>query len=134
MAKTSKKIRDMAVAQSGPASEPPGANGPGKDTPVASATSKISGSKSSKTTGKSKAAAKRGTRPAGKTQRTRKSRAVTPIGQADGSRRIEFSDDDIRLRAYFIAEQRMQSGMPGDSTNDWWEAHRQLQEEASKNN
>jgi hypothetical protein len=47
---------------------------------------------------------------------------------------MEISDEDIRLRAYFIAERRMQTGMPGDSTNDWWEAHRQLQEEASKNN
>jgi len=134
MAKTSKKFRETAVAQSGPASELPGANSPGKDTPAGSAISKISGAESSKTKGKSKAPAKRATRPAGKTQRTRKSRAVTPTGQADPSQRVEFSEDDIRLRAYFIAEQRMQSGMPGDSANDWWEAHRQLQEEASKNN
>jgi hypothetical protein len=134
MAKTSKKSRETAGAQSGPASDSPNANNPGDDTPVGLTIGKISGPKSSKTTGKTKAAGKRATRPASKTQRTRKPRAVTPLGKTDRSRQIEISDNDIRLRAYFIAEQRMQSGMPGDSTNDWWEAHRQLQEEASKNN
>ncbi len=39
------------------------------------------------------------------------------------------SDDQIRLRAYFLAEWRMQNGIAGDSTHDWNEARRQLQEE-----
>jgi hypothetical protein len=41
------------------------------------------------------------------------------------------SDDAIRLRAYFIAEQRMQNGIDGDSASDWLEARRQLLEEAA---
>ena len=40
------------------------------------------------------------------------------------------SYDDISLRAYFISENRMQLGLPGDSAQDWIEAERQLVEEA----
>jgi hypothetical protein len=134
MAKTSKKSRETAVAQSGPGSDPSIASNPGKDSPVGLTIGKISRSKSSKTTGKTKVTGKNAIRPPSKTQRARKTRGVTPLGQSGRSPKIEISDDDIRLRAYFIAEQRMQSGMQGDSANDWWEAHRQLQEEASKNN
>jgi Protein of unknown function (DUF2934) len=43
----------------------------------------------------------------------------------------EPSDDDIRLRAYFIAERRLRLSLPGDSANDWIEARRQLIEEAA---
>ncbi len=43
-----------------------------------------------------------------------------------------FSDEDIRIRAYFIAERRMKDGAPGDSAHDWIEARRQLQEEAAE--
>jgi hypothetical protein len=134
MAKTSKKSKETAVTQGGPASVPSSTNNSDKDMSIGSATGKASGRKSSKTAGQPKAAAKRATRPAGKTLRARKPRTVTPAGTGNHSRRLEISDDDIRLRAYFIAERRLQSGMAGDSTNDWWEAHRQLQEEASKNN
>jgi hypothetical protein len=42
----------------------------------------------------------------------------------------EPSDDDIRLRAYFLAERRMKLSLPGDSDHDWIEARRQLLEEA----
>jgi DUF2934 family protein len=133
MAKNSKKSRETGIAQSGPGSDASIANNPGKETPVGLALGKIPGSKSSKTTRKTKVAGKNATRPPGKTERTRKT-GVTHFVQSARSPKIEISDDDIRLRAYFIAERRMQSGMPGDSTNDWWEAHRQLQEEASQNN
>ncbi|MEO7168035.1 MAG: hypothetical protein ABI787_04230 [Spartobacteria bacterium] len=40
-----------------------------------------------------------------------------------------FSDADVRMRAYFISEQRQQRGLPGDSAHDWLEALRQLQAE-----
>lgn len=43
-----------------------------------------------------------------------------------------FTDDDISLRAYFIAERRHKLGWPGDSTSDWVEAERQLTAEAKK--
>lgn len=43
----------------------------------------------------------------------------------------EPSDDEIRTRAYFIAERRMQLSLQGDSAHDWVEARRQLIEEAA---
>jgi len=41
------------------------------------------------------------------------------------------SDADIRIRAYFIAEQRARLSLPADPSNDWLEARRQLMEEAA---
>lgn len=40
------------------------------------------------------------------------------------------SNDDIALRAYFIAERRQKLGWFGDETQDWVEAERQLLKEA----
>ena len=45
---------------------------------------------------------------------------------------VEPTDDQIRLRAYFIAERRHQLSLPGDSAHDWIEARRQLIEEAQR--
>ena len=45
-------------------------------------------------------------------------------------RRPEPSDEEIRIRAYFIAERRIQLSLQGDSAHDWIEARRQLIEEA----
>ena len=42
------------------------------------------------------------------------------------------SDEEIRIRAYFIAERRMQLSLTGDSTHDWIEAKRQLIEETGR--
>jgi hypothetical protein len=39
---------------------------------------------------------------------------------------VEPSDDEIRLRAYFISERRRRLNLPGDSSADWIEARRQL--------
>jgi hypothetical protein len=47
------------------------------------------------------------------------------------SRPVEPTDDEIRIRAYFLAERRHQLSLPGDSAHDWIEARRQLIEEAS---
>ncbi|HEY1769515.1 MAG TPA: DUF2934 domain-containing protein [Chthoniobacterales bacterium] len=41
------------------------------------------------------------------------------------------SEDDIRLRAYYLAEQRIRDGLAGDSHADWLEARRQLLAEAA---
>lgn len=38
----------------------------------------------------------------------------------------EPSDDEIRMRAYFIAERRHRFALPGDADSDWLEAKRQL--------
>lgn len=44
----------------------------------------------------------------------------------------EPSDEEIRIRAYFIAERRIQLSLQGDSVHDWTEARRQLVEEANR--
>lgn len=44
----------------------------------------------------------------------------------------EPSDEEIRIRAYFIAERRSQLRLQGDSAHDWIEAKRQLIEEAGR--
>jgi hypothetical protein len=36
------------------------------------------------------------------------------------------SDEQIRIRAYFIAERRHRLALPGDADSDWLEAKRQL--------
>jgi hypothetical protein len=36
------------------------------------------------------------------------------------------SEDQIRIRAYFISERRHRLALPGDATSDWEEARRQL--------
>jgi hypothetical protein len=38
----------------------------------------------------------------------------------------EPSDEQIRTRAYFIAERRHRLGLPGDASSDWLEAKKQL--------
>jgi len=42
----------------------------------------------------------------------------------------EPSDADIRLRAYFIAERRVQLALEGDPANDWLAAKQELLQEA----
>jgi hypothetical protein len=51
---------------------------------------------------------------------------------AASKRTTEPLDDEIRLRAYFIAERRHKLSLPGDSNHDWIEARRQLIEEAQR--
>ena len=41
------------------------------------------------------------------------------------------TDEDIRLRAYFIAERRHRLALPGDADSDWLEAKRQLLSEVA---
>jgi hypothetical protein len=40
------------------------------------------------------------------------------------------SDEEIRLRAYFISERRRWFALPGDADSDWLEAARQLLSES----
>jgi hypothetical protein len=39
---------------------------------------------------------------------------------------VELSDEQVRLRAYFISERRRRFALPGDAESDWLEAKRQL--------
>jgi hypothetical protein len=42
----------------------------------------------------------------------------------------EPSDEEIRMRAYFISERRRRFALPGDADSDWLEAKRQLLSES----
>lgn len=55
---------------------------------------------------------------------------TTPKKVSSSASIPEPSDEEIRIRAYFIAERRIQLSLQGDSTHDWIEARRQLIEEA----
>ena len=68
--------------------------------------------------------------PKKKTVRTIKSSA--PKSTSSSASIYEPSDDEIRVRAYFISERRIQLALPGDSDRDWIEARRQLVEEAKR--
>jgi Protein of unknown function (DUF2934) len=45
---------------------------------------------------------------------------------------VEPTDEEIRIRAYFISERRHRLALPGDATADWAEARRQLLAELAK--
>jgi hypothetical protein len=45
---------------------------------------------------------------------------------------VQPSDEEIRLRAYFISERRRRFDLPGDASADWLEAKRQLLSEAGR--
>ncbi len=64
-----------------------------------------------------------------KTSASRKPRAKKRAGS---SSKATVTDEQIRIRAYFISEWRTQNGIAGDSAHDWLEAHRQLQAEATR--
>ena len=51
--------------------------------------------------------------------------AVLPMPR-QMARRTEPSDQEIRLRAYFLSERRRSFALPGDADSDWHEAKRQL--------
>lgn len=94
-------------------------NAPGENKPVAGKAS---------TAIRPKAAGKSARRISDKARAKRKPRAR----KKGSATHVVISDEEIRLRAYFISERRHRSGVPGDSTRDWLEARRQLQKEAKK--
>ncbi len=83
--------------------------------------------KAAKSAGPAKSSAKTRSNVLKKNSAPRKPRAKKEISAADSS----VTDDQIRLRAYFISEERAQSGVAGDSARDWLEAVRQLQTESA---
>jgi len=50
----------------------------------------------------------------------------------EAARRIEPSDEEIRLRAYFISKHRRRFVLPGDADSDWREAKQQLLSESGE--
>ena len=75
-------------------------------------------SAAAKKTGAKKKSASGGAKKAAPKQRSTRTEATEP------------SDADIRLRAYFIAERRVQLALQGDPARDWIEARQQLMAEA----
>ena len=71
------------------------------------------------------------TQPQPKKKRAPRRKATAPATVTTVADKIdpglpELSDDAIRLRAYFIAEERLRRSLPGNAESDWLEARRQL--------
>jgi len=130
MVKSSKKSTPTAVPEVGlSAPDGPAASTPDADAPVARKAQKAKATKARK---RPKTAGKRAHVTAAKTVAARRIRTARVAHKTPPAEHVPISDEDIRIRAYFISEQRKQRGAPGDSAHDWLEARRQLQEEAGK--
>jgi hypothetical protein len=57
---------------------------------------------------------------------------ISASPQAEPATLGNFSEDTIRLTAYFISERRRRFALPGDAESDWLEAKRQLLSEARR--
>ena len=81
---------------------------------------------------KAGAAKKTGTKTAAKKTPAKKTTRKPPRAKAAPAKRVaEPSDEDIRIRAYFIAERRVQLSLDGDPANDWIQAREELITELS---
>ncbi|MFL6521385.1 MAG: DUF2934 domain-containing protein [Chthoniobacterales bacterium] len=78
---------------------------------------------------KSRVAAKPAKNKKSEAQKKRSVKQSTPSASKPAS---EPTDEQIRLRAYFLAELRHKLSLPGDSNHDWIEARRQLIEESER--
>src|SRR5207245_11704673 len=58
-----------------------------------------------------------------KSPSSQKAKATMP---PEAGTTAEPSDEEIRMRAYFISERRRRFALPGDAESDWLEAKRQL--------
>ncbi len=120
MAKSSKKSKEIASAKTKPVTT--GKAEGGNDTATSAQPAPGKSSKPAKAGAKSRTAAAR------KTATARKPRTAVPPKKTKATAPA-FSDEDVRMRAYFLSEQRQQRGLGGDSAHDWLEAVRQLQAE-----
>jgi hypothetical protein len=56
-------------------------------------------------------------------------RTAATVRKPNGEKRkteAEVTDEAIRVRAYFISQERIRLAIPGDPKSDWIEARRQL--------
>jgi hypothetical protein len=51
---------------------------------------------------------------------------ASPKARSINKEKSPVSDEAIRMRAYFISEERKRLALPGDANSDWIEARRQL--------
>lgn len=103
-------------------------NKPADDPAASSANGKMSAPEPKKKARGTAAPGKKKKPAAAKKPSTKQPSAISPKPVAP--RPVEPTDDEIRLRAYFLAERRHQLSLPGDSAHDWIEARRQLIEES----
>jgi hypothetical protein len=69
-------------------------------------------------------------KPGGKRKISSVRQTMPKSRKETGRPSLDISDDDIRIRAHLISERRLHLSSPGDATTDWFEARRQLLEEA----
>jgi hypothetical protein len=72
-------------------------------------------------------------KPAAKRASSPRKKPTTRKTSATKEEKSRVSDEAIRIRAYFISEQRERIGIPGDAKSDWIEARRQLLAELGEN-
>jgi hypothetical protein len=65
-------------------------------------------------------------KPVARKARSPRKKPTTPKTPATKEEKSPVSDEAIRIRAYFISEQRERLAIPGDANSDWIEARRQL--------
>jgi xanthine dehydrogenase molybdopterin-binding subunit B len=65
-------------------------------------------------------------KPAARKATSPRKKAMARKSPAAKKEMSRVSDEAIRIRAYFISEQRKRLLMPGDANSDWIEARRQL--------
>ena len=129
MAKTPKKIKEATTPEANPErADPKPQNGAGNARTVNPTVAKkplakgVTGTKSPRS---------RSVTPR-KSSAARKPLAAAVACEKQHGSEHSISDESIRMRAYFIAEGRIKSGVAGDSAHDWLEARRQLQAEAQQ--
>jgi hypothetical protein len=85
-----------------------------------------------KTETKTKAAApvKKAAKPAAKKKPA--AAKAKPAAKTTKPAAPAYTQDDVALRAYFIAEKRRAEGLPGDEHGDWVAAERELAQESAK--
>ena len=99
--------------------------------PAAEATAPSANGKAGGAEPKKKARATAATTKKKKPAAPKKSAPKQPTS-AGSDAAFEPTDEQIRLRAYFLAERRHRLSLPGDSNHDWIEARRQLIEESQR--
>jgi len=129
MAKSSKRGNEEVAAEMvsvAPSLAPTQMDGPSK--PMKQPKVMGTSGKSAKASTESKSAEKPRRTGARKASTGRKSGSA----RKSAKKAAAISDDQIRIRAYFISEQRVREGIVGNSTDDWLEARRQLQAEVEE--
>jgi hypothetical protein len=101
---------------------------PAEDGATLAENGKLRASESKKKARAAGATTKKKKSPAAKQPSAKESKI--PVPKPVTTRPAEPTEDEIRLRAYFLAERRHRLSLPGDSNHDWIEARRQLIEEA----